>query len=53
MHRRDPAHQDERDITEGDREDGDSSYRLPLAAPHSGRPLHHHSIALHTRERWG
>lgn len=54
MHRTAPAHQDKGDNTgkdrqDGDREDGDSSYRLPLAAPCSSRPLHHHSITLHTR----
>lgn len=51
MRRRAPAHQDRRDNAEADREDGDSSYRLPLATPCSGGPLHHHSVALHTRTR--
>lgn len=33
----------------------DSSYRLPLAAPCSRWPLHHHSVTLYTqsRQRWG
>lgn len=38
-----------RDDIEWGRETGDSSYRLPFAAPQSGRPLHHHGIALHAR----
>lgn len=37
--------------TEGDREPGDSSYRLPFAAPRSGRPLRHHGVALRARSR--
>lgn len=41
----------QRDREDGEREDRDSSYRLPLAAPCSRRPLHHHSIALYTQSR--
>lgn len=41
----------QRDRNNGERKDRDSSYRFPLAALYSRRPLHHHSITLYTQSR--